>query len=87
MKKILWIVLLVILTAVTAGVTYSVFDTPFGEISVDFFAFLAGAFLVLEGAYKILTSKTPLFPDQIFRSCRVIIGVTIFTIHMLQFVH
>lgn len=85
MKKILWIITLIILITLTIVVTWEVFDTPFAEVAVDWLAFLAGIFLAWEGLYKIIRSKgAPFFPDQMFRTFRVIIGASVFTIHLLQ---
>ncbi len=61
------------------------FDTPFAEISIDWFAFLAGIFLMVEATWKIMKSEERLFPSQLLRIFRAIIGMNIFTIHLLQF--
>ena len=59
-----------------------VFDTKFAEVTIDWFAFLAGIFLIVEGAWKILKSKKAFLPYQLLRVMRVFIGVNVFTIHL-----
>ncbi len=86
MNKIVLLSALVIMIAVTAYITCNVFETSFAEITIDWFAFLAGIFLAIEGIYKIYKSKTPFFPNQLLRTLRVIIGTCVFTIHLLQFI-
>ena len=78
--------MLIILIILTATITFRAFETPFAEITIDWFAFLAGIFLAVEGFYKIITSRSaPFFPDQMLRTFRGIIGTCVFTIHLLQF--
>lgn len=76
---------LAIMIAITAYITCNVFETNFAEITIDWFAFLAGLFLAIEAVYKMIKSKSPFFPDQFLRTLRVIIGTCVFTIHLLQF--
>jgi len=86
MKRIYWILLTIaglVLTAFT--VTCGVFDSHFADLTIDWFAFIAGSFLVAEALYQIFTSKDPLLRDQLFRAFRIIIGTCVFTIHLLQF--
>ena len=76
---------LIFLIAFTGYTTYCLFYTQFAKITIDYFAFLTGIFLVTEALYKISGSKGPLFPDQFLRAFRVMIGAWIFTIHFFQF--
>ena len=85
MKKVAWIILLAVLFTLTFVAICWVFDSSFAEVTIDWFAFLAGIFLIVEGLYKIFTSKVPAIKDQILRSIRVVIGTCVFTIHLLQF--
>ena len=62
-----------------------VFETTFAEVTIDWFAFLAGIFLMTEATWRILASKERFFPGQLTRLFRAIIGMNIFTIHLLQF--
>ncbi len=87
MKIISWSrITLIFLIALTGYITYHFFNTHFAKITIDYFAFIAGIFLIAEGLYKISRSKGPLFPDQFLRGFRVMIGIWIFTIHLFQFI-
>ncbi|RKY41955.1 MAG: hypothetical protein DRP85_04425 [Candidatus Makaraimicrobium thalassicum] len=79
------LITLAALITITWGITCRVFDSQFAEITIDWFAFLAGIFLAAEGTCKILKSSGPFFPGQFLRTLRVIIGTCVFTIHLLQF--
>lgn len=86
MRKKLWLaVALAVLITIALSATCELFDTRLAELTIDWFSFLAGGFLVIEGLYKIFSSEKPLLRDQVFRTFRVIIGTTVFTIHLLQF--
>ncbi|MFH1837657.1 MAG: hypothetical protein ABH862_06060 [Candidatus Omnitrophota bacterium] len=86
MKKTFWLVLsFLALIVITFSVTCRVFESSFAEATIDWFAFLAGIFLMVEGLYKFFTFPSPLLRDQIMRMFRVIIGTCVFTIHLLQF--
>ncbi|MEA3489360.1 MAG: hypothetical protein U9R44_03335 [Candidatus Omnitrophota bacterium] len=86
MKNISWgKITLVSIIALTAHITCCLFNTQFAKITIDYFAFITGIFLVTEGLYKISRSKAPFFPDQFLRGFRVVIGFWIFTIHLFQF--
>ena len=86
MDKKLWIaVVLLILITIAFSATCELFDTQLAENTIDWFSFIAGLFLVVEGLYKIFSSEKPLLRDQLFRAFRVVIGTTVFTIHLLQF--
>ena len=84
-KKIGNIVIIAIALILTFVVCCWVFDTTFAEVTIDWFAFLAGIFLIVEGIWKMLKSKEAFFPNQFFRVLRIIIGTNVFTIHLLQF--
>jgi hypothetical protein len=71
--------------AVAFVVNCWVFETPFAEVSIDWFAFVAGIFLMTEATWRILASKERFFPSQLTRLFRAIIGMNVFTIHLLQF--
>jgi len=53
----------------------------------DYFPFFAGIFLVSEGLYRISGSKEALYPGQVTRIIRVIIGTCLITLHLLQFIY
>ncbi len=84
-KTSLTIVVLAILIATAWIATCGIFDSPFAEIAIDWLAFLAGIFLIVEGIYKMLRSKVVFSTDQLLRAFRVVIGTCVFTIHVLQF--
>ena len=86
MDKRLWI-LIALLIIITAGgaATCQLFDTLTADLIIDWVAFIAGIFLIVEGLYKIFSSKNPSLRDQICRAVRVLIGTCVFTIHLLQF--
>lgn len=87
MKIISWgKITLIFLIALTGYITYHFFNTHFAKITIDYLAFSAGIFLITEGLYKMSGSKGPLFPDQLLRGFRVMIGIWIFTIHLFQFI-
>ena len=83
--KIPKIIAMSLILALAFVVNCWLFDTPFAEVSIDWFAFLAGIFLMTEATVKIMMSKGSLFPGQLLRIFRAIIGMNIFTIHLLQF--
>ncbi|MFH1797898.1 MAG: hypothetical protein ABH844_00915 [Candidatus Omnitrophota bacterium] len=85
MNKLIFLPALAVIVAVTVYITCGVFGTSFAEVTIDWFAFLAGIFLAIEGTYRICTSKAAFFPNQFLRTLRVIIGTCVFTIHLLQF--
>ena len=86
MRNISWgKIILVCLIALTGYIIYHLFNTQFAKTTIDYFAFITGIFLVMEGLYKISKSKASLFPDQFLRGLRIIIGIWIFTIHLFQF--
>ena len=56
-------------------------------ILIDIMAFLVTLFLIIEGIYSIFKNKEEPLKNQITRSIRIAIGLTILTIHILQFIH
>ncbi len=56
-------------------------------ILIDVMAFLVALFLVIEGIHSIFKNKEEPLKNQITRSVRIAIGLTIFAIHILQFIH
>lgn len=78
-------IILACLIALTGYMIYRSFNTHFAKITIDYFAFLTGIFLIAEGLYKISGTKAPFFPGQFLRGCRVMIGAWVLTIHLLQF--
>jgi hypothetical protein len=85
MRILYGIVGVAVLITLTFVATCGVFDSGFAEATIDWFAFLAGIFLIVEGLYRIFSTKDAFFPDQMLRTFRVIIGTCVFTIHLLQF--
>jgi len=86
MKKNLFLILgfAVLMMAGFCVICYS-FDTKFAELTIDWVAFAAGIFLMTEGSWRLFTTKDKFFPLQLFRLMRALIGVNVFTIHLLQF--
>ena len=71
-------------------IQHRVLSSEIAEITIDYkdyFAFTAGIFLIADALYRISTSKAPLFPSQLSRVFRVIIGACLVAIHILQFIH
>jgi hypothetical protein len=85
MKKIIMIPVLFVLVLITFSITCRVFDSSFADATIDWFAFLAGIFLVVEGTYRFFRSASKTRPEQAARLFRMIIGTCVFTIHLLQF--
>jgi len=85
MKVLYWIISVAVLMTLTFVATCGVFDSSFAEATIDWFAFLAGIFLIVEGLYRISSTKDAFFPNQLLRTFRVVIGTCMFTIHLLQF--
>ncbi len=86
-KDIFWIALLSFLLILAFIITTRVFSSEFAESTVDCFAFFAGIFLVVEGAYRIFSNMSSPLSCQLLRTFRAIIGVCIVTIHILQFMY
>ena len=86
MKKQYLMMIIYALVIAAACVVIWLHDTRIANMSIDWLAFLAGAFLMIEGAYGIIKSRTPFFPDQFLKAIRIIIGVNILTIHLIQLI-
>ena len=56
-------------------------------IAIDLLAFSAAIFLVSEGVYSILKTKNLPLRSQLARSIRIAFGLSIATLHILQFLH
>lgn len=56
-------------------------------VIIDFLAFSAGIFLIIEAGYRIYEHKRAKFKKQITRSIRVAFGFAILTLHVIQFIH
>lgn len=63
------------------------FPTKLGYITVDYFAFAAGILLITDALYKLRTDNNKPWSYQIVRLCRLIIGVSIFSVHAMQFIY
>ncbi|MEK6811227.1 MAG: hypothetical protein AABX96_01825 [Nanoarchaeota archaeon] len=53
-------------------------------ITIDFLAFLASFFLILEGIYRISEHRNDRYRKQFTRSLRIALGVGILTTHIIQ---
>ena len=76
-----------IIAVLTAWIVVMVFNSAFAKVTIDYFAFLAAAFLIIDALYEITRRSEPFFPNQLIRFVRLIIGVCIFTIHVMQLVY
>jgi len=85
MKKGQWVLILISLLVLTFIIVCKVFDSRFAEAVIDYFAFFAGIFLMAEGVIRIITSPSAPLALQLSRALRAVIGVSVFTIHLLQF--
>lgn len=56
-------------------------------ITIDFLAFFAALFLVIEGFYRISEHKTASLKRQSTRIIRIAFGCAILTLHIIQFMH
>ena len=81
-KAIVGIIALMILTSLA---TTGTFFSKYGELVVDYFAFAAALFLIIEGLYFIKRNKNEKLNFRLFRITRILIGVCIITIHFWQF--
>lgn len=73
---------------ITVFITRGIFNSSFARATVDYFSFGAALFLIIDGLYKINRYKNePYLPNNIIRHIRIIIGTSIFTIHVLQYVY
>ena len=77
-------VAVIILTSLTV---IMVFNSKFAKTTVDYFAFFAGIFLISDALFKIISKNDRFFPYQLIRFIRLIIGASIFTIHIMQYIY
>jgi len=84
MKKILPIIIIAGVMTVAFSVICRVFDTSFANSSIDWFSFLVGIFLIAEALYKMRKFPAPFFPEQFLRTIRILIGCSIFSVHLIQ---
>ncbi len=80
----------VFLTHLDQFIRYRVVTSTIAEITIDwkdYAALTAGLFLVTEGILKIIRSDLPIFPNQMARVFRILLGAILITIHVLQFIH
>ena len=76
-----------VLIIATSLVVVRIFNTKFAKVTIDYFAFLAAIFLIIDALFKIISENDKFFPCQLIRFTRLIIGVSIFTVHMLQYIY
>ncbi|MBI1884518.1 MAG: hypothetical protein HYS08_10005 [Chlamydiae bacterium] len=74
-----------LIAALSCFSTWHTFFSKSGPVVVDYWAFAAGVLLVSDGVAGMLRSKQDTFRIQFFRLLRISIGISIFTIHTLQF--
>lgn len=74
--------------ALAAIITVRVFNALFAKNTVDYFSFAVALFLVGDEIYRIVRyRKETYLPSQLMRHARIIIGVCVFTIHLMQRVY
>lgn len=56
-------------------------------VTVDFLAFVAALFLIIEGIYRLHEHKYATLSKQFTRSIRIAFGCAIVTLHVMQFLH
>ena len=84
--RILYLLAVLGAALLTIFLTQKTFFWVLGPVVVDYWAFAAGIFLISEGFWRISSSQEDKFILQFLRLLRIVIGVCIFTIHLLQFV-
>lgn len=77
----------IVVTILTSSIVIMVFNSKFAETTVDCFAFFAGIFLIIDALFKIISKNDRFFPYQLIRFIRLIIGTSIFTIHIMQYIY
>jgi len=81
-------IFILISSALAGFICAILFNTPFAKKTVDYFSFAAALFLMAEGFYAISCYRAEkYFPRQLLRHARIIIGVSIFTIHVMQVIY
>lgn len=76
-----------VLIILTASIVVMVFNSSFAKATIDYFAFFAGIFLIVDALYKIIRMRNDPPGRQTVRFIRLVIGVCIFTIHMMQYIY
>jgi hypothetical protein len=79
-----YLILTILFTISSGGICYF-FDSSFANHTIDWVSFFAGTFLAVEGIYKTIKFRKQSLRFQIFRSLRIIIGFSIFGIHLIQY--
>lgn len=77
----------IVVTILTSSIVIMVFNSKFAKTTVDYFAFFAGIFLISDALFKIISKNDRFFPYQLIRFIRLIIGISIFTIHIMQYIY
>ncbi len=73
---------------VTCAACVGLFHTSFAKNTIDYFSFFAALFLIIDGIYKIRHYRSePYFPGHLVRHIRIIIGSSVFTIHLMQYIY
>jgi hypothetical protein len=81
-KKTAFMILLILATFFGA---LEIYNSYHSEVIIDYVAFFGGIFIAVEAVYRIIKSKSPIWPGQATRVLRAMIGTCIFTIPTLQF--
>lgn len=81
-----WVLAGLLLAVISASVICAVFETPFAEASIDWFSFIAGGFLAIEGIYKMRKFRADPLSIQLCRFLRIFIGVNVFLVHLAEFI-
>ena len=67
------------------GVDAEILSSPLKQALIDWFSLSFGIYLIVEGIYGIFKSRSVIIRNQLLRIFRVLIGTSVFTIHLLQF--
>ncbi|MBL7073111.1 MAG: hypothetical protein ISS33_04970 [Candidatus Omnitrophica bacterium] len=86
MKKILSIIIIAGVMTIAFSIICRTFDSSFANNSIDWVSFLVGIFLIVEAIYKMRKFPSAFFPEQFFRSIRILIGCSFFAVHLIQYV-
>lgn len=86
MDKKIYLIGAVIFAFLVTIITKLTFYASIGPLMADYWAFMAGIFLVSEGVWRISRSVENLISIQICRMFRISAGISLLVIHTLQFV-
>jgi len=86
MKKILPIITIAAVITTAFSVICRMFDTSFANSTIDWFSFIVGIFLIVEAIFKMRNFPEAFFPEQFFRSIRILIGFSIFAVHLIEYI-